>query len=77
MKLLNRDKIEVVDKFCYLGDMIGSGGGVEEASQTRVRCAWELSQIVTKRGVSLKIKGKLYKTCVQRVLVYASEIWAM
>ena len=27
--------------------------------------------------MSLKIKGKLYKTCVQRVLVYASETWAM
>ena len=29
VELLNGDKIEVVDKFCYLGDMIGSGGGVE------------------------------------------------
>ena len=81
MKLLNGDKIEVVDKFCYLGDMIGSGGGVEQTSRTRVRCAWvkfrELSQILTKRGVSLKIKGKLYNTCVQRVLVYANESWAM
>ena len=27
--------------------------------------------------MSLKIKRKLYKTCVQRVLVYASETWAM
>ena len=27
--------------------------------------------------MSLKIKGKLYKTCVQRVLVYASKTWAM
>ena len=27
--------------------------------------------------MSLKIKGKLHKTCVQRVLVYASETLAM
>ena len=33
--------------------------------------------MLTKRGVSLKIKGKLYKTCVQRLLVYASETWGM
>ena len=39
VELLNGDKIEVVDKFCYLGDMIGSDGGVEETSRTRVRCA--------------------------------------
>ena len=40
VELLIGDKIEVVDKFCYLGDMIGSGGGVEETLQTSVRCAW-------------------------------------
>ena len=40
VEFLNGDKIEVVDEFCYLGDMIGSGGGVEETSRTRVRCAW-------------------------------------
>jgi len=60
--------------------MIGAGGGAEEASRNRVRCAWgkfnELLPILTARGVSLKLKGKLYKACVQRVLVYGSETWA-
>ena len=27
------DKIEVVEKFCYLGDVIGKGGGAEESSR--------------------------------------------
>ena len=36
---LGEDKIECVEKFCYLGDMLGAGGGVEEASRNRVRCA--------------------------------------
>src|SRR6266516_2077280 len=27
------DKLEVVDKFCYLGDVIGKGGGAEESSR--------------------------------------------
>ena len=48
-----------------MGDVISSGVGIKEASQTRVRYAWaefrELSQMLTKRGVSLKIKGKLYE----------------
>src|SRR3954464_8790390 len=35
-----REELEVVDKFCYLGDVIGRGGGAEEASRARVRCAW-------------------------------------
>src|SRR3989441_1029329 len=34
------EKLEVVDKFCYLSDVIEKGGGAEEASRARVRCAW-------------------------------------
>src|SRR5580692_2573828 len=60
--------------------MIGDGGRVEEASRARVRCAWskfmELAPILTLRGASLRLKGKIYKICVQRVLVYGSETWA-
>ena len=71
--------LECVDKFCYLGDMIAAGGGAEEASRARVRCAWamlrELAPILTSRGASLKVKGKIYRTCVQTVLVYGSETW--
>ena len=61
--------------------MIGAGGGAEEASRARVRCAWgkftELSPIQTSRGASLKVKGKLYSACVQSVMTYGSETWAM
>ena len=73
--------LEFVDSFCYLGDMLGSGGGAEDASKTRVRCAWakfrELAPILTLRGASLRLKGKIYSACVQSVLVYASETWPM
>ena len=29
-------KLECVPKFCYLGDTLGAGGGVEEAERARV-----------------------------------------
>ena len=32
--------LECVAKFCYLGDMLGCGGGAIDAVRTRVRCAW-------------------------------------
>ena len=74
-------KLECVDKFRYLGDMIGAGGGAGESSRARVSSAWakfrELAPILTNRGASLKVKGKIYKACVQRVLVYGSETWPM
>jgi len=75
------EKLECVSKFCYLGDMIGSSGGAEEASKARVRSAWckfrELTPILTSRGASLKVKGKIYRACVQSVMLYGSETWAM
>ena len=81
VELDDGSKFELVEKFCYLGDMLCAGGGAEEASRTRVRSAWgkfnELAPVLTKRGVSLKLKGKIYDACVQRVLVYGSETWAI
>ena len=48
--------LESVDTFCYLGDMLSAGGGVEEAVRCRVRCACgkfnELMAILTMRGTS-------------------------
>src|SRR5664279_3605061 len=87
MEYLRRDgdetfsKLECVEKFCYLRDVIGAGGGADEASRARVRCAWskfrELSSILTSRGASLKVKGKLYSACVQCVMIYGSETLPM
>src|SRR6266516_5349108 len=75
------DKLEAVEKFCYLGDVIGKGGGAEDSSRARVRCAWgkfrDLKMLLTARGASLRVKGKIYRACVQRVLVYGSETWPM
>src|SRR5437867_7400575 len=46
-----------------------------------VRCAWgkfmDLKMLLTARGASLRVKGKIYRACVQRMLVYGSETWAM
>ena len=79
--LSSGDTLECVDKFCYLGDMIGKGGGAVEAVRYRVRCAWgkfnEIRPLLASRGFPLKLKGKLYRTCVQSVLLYGSETWAL
>ena len=54
---------------------------MEEAARARVRCAWakfkELSPILTARGASYRIKGKIYKVCVQSALTYGTETRAM
>ena len=71
--------LEKVDKFCYLGD-------------TYVRCRWrmwfssrvisawkkfrEYLPILTLR-FSLKLKGKVYTTCMRSCLMHGSETWPM
>ena len=74
-------KLECVPKFCYLGDTHGVGGGGEEVARARVRCAWakfkELSLILTGWGASYRMKGKIYKACVQSMLTNGTETWAM
>ena len=83
-KQINMDEdriLEMVQQFCYLGDMFGAGGGSEEAVRCRIRCAWckfnELAPMLTKRGLSLKMKGNLYNTYMRKVLMHGSETWAM
>ena len=64
LDLGNGVHLENVGKFCYLSDMLNERGGANSASLARAHCAWrkfkELSRIVTRKEVSLKLKGKLY-----------------
>ena len=71
--------------------MLGSGGGADDASRTRVGCAWgkfnELAPLLVARGPSLRLRGKIYRSlrlrgkiyrsCVQSVMTYGSETWPM
>ena len=46
-----------------------------------MRCAWakfkKLSPILKVRGASYRMKGKINRACVQSVLTYGTETWAM
>ena len=62
IKLDDGSQFELVDKFCYLGDMSCAGGEAEEASKTRVWAAWgkfnELAPVLTKKGCLFETEGK-------------------
>ena len=64
-------KVECVSKFCYLGDTLGSGGGVVEVARAIVKCSWayfkELLPFLTVHGASYRIKRRIYCACVQSV----------
>ena len=73
--------MEKVDKFCNLGDMLDADGGCDSAVTARVRSAWkkfrEYLPILTGKGFLLKLKGKVYATCVRSCLMHGSETWPM
>jgi len=73
--------IEVVQEFCYLGDVVGSSGDVQSSVTARVRAGWrkfsEMSRVLCGKVLLLNLKGRLYKACVRSVMSYESECWAM
>ena len=64
------DNLEVVDKFCYLGDMLNSEVSVQDAVTARLRVGWEkfkdLSSVLCKKGVPLRMKEIVYKAPSKR-----------
>ena len=71
--------LEVVDRLCYLGDMLDAGRGAESSPITRVRSGWkksrELLPLLTTKATSLKVRWELYAFCVCSVMLYGSETW--
>ena len=74
---LGNDNIKVVTEFCYLGEVLSMEGESSAAITARIRCAWkkfkEISGMLCGKGMSLILKGKLYKACVRSVLCYGAE----
>ena len=77
----NGVSLDKVDKFCYLGDMLDADGGCDSAVTARVISACkkfrEYLPILTGKGFSLKLKGKVYATYVRSCLMHGSETWPM
>ena len=55
--------LELVDKFCYLGDMLSVYGDADAAVETRIQIGWnkfrQLAQLLTNKDISLIVTGKL------------------
>jgi len=71
--------LEVVDKFCYLGDMLSVEADADAAVEARIRIGWNkfrrLVPLLTNRDISLIRRGRLYSSCVRRSMLHGSETW--
>ena len=71
--------LEVVDKFCYLWDMLSVDGDADAAMEARIQIGWnkfrQLVPLHTNRDISLIIRGRLYSSCVRSTMLHRSETW--
>jgi len=60
--------LELVDEVSYLGDMLIVDGDSDAAVETRIRIGWnkfrQLVPLLTNKGISLIVRGRLYCSCV-------------
>jgi len=63
-------KLELMDKFCYLGDMLSVDGDADATVEARI--GWnkfrQLVPLLTNKDVSLIMRGRLYSSCVRSTM---------
>jgi len=71
--------LELVDGFCYLGDVLGVDGDADAAVETGVRVGWRrfrrLVPLLASRDISLTVRGRLCSSCVRSSMLHGSEAW--
>jgi len=71
--------LEVVDKFCYPGDMLSVDGDPDAAVEARIQTGWnkfrQMVPLHTNRDTSLIRRGRLYSSCVRSSMLHGSETW--
>ena len=70
-------KLELVDKFCYLGDMLSVDGDADAAVEARIRIGWnkfrQLVLLLTNKDVSSIMTGRLYSSYVRSSMLHGSQ----
>jgi hypothetical protein len=65
--------------FCYLGSMLQKDGDIDEDVSRRIKASWlkwhQASAVLCDPRVSLKLKGKSYRTVIRSAMLYGAECW--
>ena len=74
-------KLELLDKFCYHGDILSVDGDADAAVEARIRIGWnkfrQLVPLLTNKDLSLIMRGRLYSSFVRSSMLHGSETWAV
>ena len=73
--------MERVNTFKYLGATLAENGDLDAEMTHRIQSGWKngkrVSGILCDRRISLRVKGKVYKTVVRPAMMYGAETWAV
>ena len=69
--------LQLVDKFCYLGDTVSVDGDADAAVEARIQSQWnkfrQLVPLLTNKDISLIKRGRLYSSCMRDCMLRKSE----
>ena len=78
---LQGQNLERVNTFKYLGATLAGHGDLDAEMTHRIQSGWQnwkrVSGILCDRRISLRVKGKVYKTVVRPAMMYGAETWAV
>ena len=79
---LQGETLKRVKTFTYLGSTLAEDGELDAEVTHRVQSGWKnwkrVSGVLCDRRMSMKIKGKVYRTVVRpAALMYGAETWAL
>ncbi|KAF7695632.1 hypothetical protein HF521_007355, partial [Silurus meridionalis] len=71
--------VEKVEEFRYLGSTVQSNGECIREVKKRVQAGWRrvIAGVICDRRVSVRVKGKVYRTVVRPEMLYGLETVAL
>ena len=70
-------EINKVNEFRYLGSGVNSEGGYSTEVKKRIQAGWngwrKVSGVLCDKNMPLRVKGKVYRTCVRPAMLYGME----
>ena len=78
---INGRKIEAVNNYIYLGQMVTEDHNQEQELRCRIGLGWttfgKLDSIMWNRCIPLRLKTKVHNECKHSVIMYGSETWSL
>ena len=78
---LQGEKVKRAKNFKYLGLAVSSDGRCEEKKRRRIQAEWmswkKVSGVLCDRKLSLRVKGKMYRSVVRPAMLYGMEMVAV